>query len=155
MNLALRRFAAEDGDLLRDGARDPYVAKIEHLERDNALAERMDDAWAWVVEANDVPVGAIGARARHVPGIADLGYWILERARGHGHAAAAADLAAALLFADGVARLQAVVEPWNVASRRTLENAGFRREGLLHGYLGYPGEPRGDVYLFARLSDDY
>ncbi len=154
MTLTLRRFAAVDASLLDEGALDPYVAKIEHLDRADALTSRIADAWAWVIEEDGESVGAVGARARHVPGLADLGYWIVERSRGWGLAAHAADRAAELLFADGVARLQAVVELWNGASRRTLENARFQREGLLRGYLAYPNEPRGDVYLFARLRDD-
>jgi RimJ/RimL family protein N-acetyltransferase len=154
VTLALRRFGVADACLLAEGALDPYVAKIEHLERGDALSARIEDEWAWVIEEDGESVGAVGARARHVPGLADLGYWIVERARGRGLAARAANRAAELLFVDGVARLQAVVEVWNSASQRTLENANFQREGLLRGYVAYPGEPRGDVYLFARLRDD-
>jgi RimJ/RimL family protein N-acetyltransferase len=154
VTLGLRRFAELDGDLLREGAFDPYVAKIEHLDRGDALPARIQDAWAWVVEVDGDPIGAVGARARHIPGLADLGYWIVGRARGHGFAAEATERAAALLFAEGVVRLQAVVELWNVASQRTLENARFQCEGLLRAYVAYPDEPRGDVYLYARLSDD-
>jgi RimJ/RimL family protein N-acetyltransferase len=154
VTVRLRRFGAADGALLQEGALDAYVAKIEHLDRGDALASRIDDAWAWVVEVDGEPIGAIGARSRHIPGLADLGYWIVERARGHGYAAEAADRAAALLFAEGVARLQAVVELWNTASRRTLEKARFRREGLLRGYVAWPDEPRHDVYVYARLDGD-
>jgi RimJ/RimL family protein N-acetyltransferase len=55
-------------------------------------------------------------------------------------------------FAAGVERLQATVEPWNVASQRVLEKSGFEREGLLRGYARYRDEPRRDVYLYARLA---
>jgi len=153
VTVILRRWSPDDGPLLAEGARAAYIAKIEQLERTDALDLRVADRWAWVVALDGDPVGAIGAAARHVPRMAELGYWVVPRARGCGVAKAAVAQAVGLLFADGVERIQATVEPWNEASRRTLEGAGFTREGLLRGYIAYPGEPRGDVYLYALLSE--
>jgi RimJ/RimL family protein N-acetyltransferase len=49
--------------------------------------------------------------------------------------------------------MELYVEPWNTASIRTAEKAGFRREGLLRGWQEVGGE-RKDMYMFARLSGD-
>ena len=39
------------------------------------------------------------------------------------------------LIEHGLARVQLIVEPENVASIRVAENAGFRREALLRSYI--------------------
>ena len=52
-----------------------------------------------------------------------------------------------------VPRLELYVEPWNTASIRTAEGAGFRREGLLRGWQEVGGE-RKDMFMYARLSAD-
>ncbi len=49
-----------------------------------------------------------------------------------------------------VNRVEAIVEPDNVASRRTLEAAGFREEGLLRSYLD--GEL--DVMMYSLIRGD-
>jgi RimJ/RimL family protein N-acetyltransferase len=43
------------------------------------------------------------------------------------------------------------VEPWNTASLRTAERAGFTREGLLRSWQRV-GEQRRDMYTYARLG---
>jgi RimJ/RimL family protein N-acetyltransferase len=53
----------------------------------------------------------------------------------------------------GLARVQLIVEPENVASIRVAENAGFQREALLRSYIELKGRRR-DVYLYALLADD-
>ncbi len=79
---------------------------------------------------------------------------MLERLRGRGIASAAATLAVrrALVDEDYV-RVQATVEPWNVASQRVLERAGLRREGLLRSFIVY-GDRVGDAYLYAAVRGD-
>ena len=53
----------------------------------------------------------------------------------------------------GLARLQLMVEPANMASIRVAEKAGFRREGLLRSYIEVKGTRR-DVYLYALLPEE-
>jgi ribosomal-protein-alanine N-acetyltransferase len=50
-------------------------------------------------------------------------------------------------------RVQATVEPWNVASVRVLEKAGLRREGLLRSHVIY-GDRISDAYLYAAVRGD-
>jgi RimJ/RimL family protein N-acetyltransferase len=45
------------------------------------------------------------------------------------------------------------VEPWNVASIRTAEGAGFQREGLLRSWQEVGGV-RKDMYMYSHLATD-
>ena len=47
-------------------------------------------------------------------------------------------------------RVELYVEPWNTASVRTAENAGYEREGLLRSH-GEIGGRRLDMLLFAAV----
>ena len=79
---------------------------------------------------------------------------MLERARGQNAATEATRLLTGWLFeATNIARVQATVEPANVASQRVLEKAGFQREGLLRGYASW-GRERRDVFLYGKLEGD-
>jgi RimJ/RimL family protein N-acetyltransferase len=53
-----------------------------------------------------------------------------------------------------IPRLHLFVEPWNVASSRTAEAAGFRREALLRGWERIDGEQH-DAECFALLYEDW
>jgi [ribosomal protein S5]-alanine N-acetyltransferase len=59
----------------------------------------------------------------------------------------------ALTTDTGIERIQATVEPWNLASQRVLEKVGFVREGLLRSYASW-GDERQDVYLYSLLRSD-
>jgi RimJ/RimL family protein N-acetyltransferase len=52
-----------------------------------------------------------------------------------------------------VPRLELHVEPWNTASIRTAEGAGYRREGLLRSWEAVGGERR-DMLMFSLLGTD-
>jgi RimJ/RimL family protein N-acetyltransferase len=52
-----------------------------------------------------------------------------------------------------IARLELYVEPWNTASIRTAESAGFQREGLLRSWQEVGGI-RKDMYMYSRLATD-
>jgi RimJ/RimL family protein N-acetyltransferase len=85
---------------------------------------------------------------------ATFGYWVAREARGRGVATRALRLLVRHAAREhGLARLQLIVEPENVASIRVAENAGFQREALLRSYIELHGRRR-DVYLYALLADD-
>ncbi|HEY3766151.1 MAG TPA: GNAT family protein [Gaiellales bacterium] len=90
------------------------------------------------------------------PGSFGIGYWVIERARGRGLASRAVALLARWAFAEaGTARIEALVEPDNIASLRVVEKAGFEREGRLRGYLGPEADGRrGDVFVYSLLPSD-
>ena len=84
--------------------------------------------------------------------MAGIGYSVIERARGGGLASAAVALVADwALSTAGLVRVEALVEPANVASQRVLEKAGFAREGRLAAYLAVP-EGRADALIYARTA---
>lgn len=85
---------------------------------------------------------------------AEVGYWVAPWVRGHGYAADATDALARWAFEHGLHRVILLAAPANVASCRTAERAGFRREGVLREVeTDRDGHPR-DLVLFARLSTD-
>lgn len=154
MTITLRRWREDDAALIVEAAVDEYAALVEGFGCEGWLLQHVEDPWAQVIELDGGAVGGIGAIRRHVPGIAELGYWVLERAREQNAATEATLMFTTWLFeATNIERVQATVEPPNVASQRVLEKAGFRREGLLRGYASWGGERR-DVFLYGKLEGD-
>jgi len=108
-----------------------------------------------VAEASsDRAVGQIVLLRRQPPAgqhVAGVGYWIVESARQHGYATHAVTLLAGWALSEaGLARLEALVEPTNVASHRLLQAVGFRREGVLRSYLGVGT----DAVMYSLLRSD-
>ncbi|MNX77465.1 putative ribosomal N-acetyltransferase YdaF [compost metagenome] len=84
-----------------------------------------------------------------------LGYWIGQPYAGQGVGTAAAR--AMLGFAFGslkLHRVEAACVPSNHASRRVLEKAGFRHEGLAKAYLKINGA-WADHLLFGVIEDEF
>jgi RimJ/RimL family protein N-acetyltransferase len=154
VTIELRRWREDDAALVMEAGADEYTALIEGLGRDDWLPKRVADRWAHVIELDGAAVGGVSAARRHVPGVAEIGYWVLERARGRGAATEATRLLTHWLFeATNIERVQATVEPSNLASQRVLTKVGFQREGLLRGYASWAGERR-DVFLYGKLERD-
>jgi RimJ/RimL family protein N-acetyltransferase len=167
--LLLRPWDEGDLPLLEQASTDEYVAMIEHLpvpfsaEQGRAWVatqhERLDDGRGWafaiVERGSGEAVGGIGISFRHPPGAAEPGVWVLGEQRNRGLAERATRLLCswALTTDTGIERIQATVEPWNLASQRVLEKVGFLREGLLRSYAPCRGG-RQDVYLYSLLRSD-
>jgi RimJ/RimL family protein N-acetyltransferase len=85
---------------------------------------------------------------------AEIGYWIHPDARGRGVAARATALVADWALGKlGLHRLEAYVADDNPASVKTIERAGFVREGLCRSVLDhYAGTV--DLALYARLASE-
>ncbi|HVI36909.1 MAG TPA: GNAT family protein, partial [Gaiellales bacterium] len=85
---------------------------------------------------------------------AELGYVVSAHARGHGVAQAALRLLSDWAFSElGAQRLELLIEPDNVASRRVAERCGYVREGLLRS-LHFKQGRRQDTELWSRLPSD-
>jgi [ribosomal protein S5]-alanine N-acetyltransferase len=98
-------------------------------------------------------LGAVVLMARR-PGTVEIGYWLVERARGRGLGSRAVGLVARWAVQDaGLARVEALVEPENIASQRVLEKGGFRREGHLRSYLVFE-QRRADALVYSLLPSD-
>lgn len=162
--VALRAVTDDDVALVRALAADPYVPTIGSVPAD----PDDDTALAWVRRqqarhaegagfsftiteaAAGRAVGHCGLWLRHLAERrATAGYAIVPTERGRGLAVDA--LVALTRFAwtvPGVARVDLHVEPWNVASLRTAERAGYVCEAVLRRHQPVAGELR-DVLLLT------
>ena len=167
--LLLRPWAETDLPLLARAAEDDYIATIEHL----PVPFSTEKGKAWIAEQHKLlgagrgwtfaivecgtgeSVGGIGIVFRHPPGAGEPGVWVIAERRNGGIAERATRLLCSWALANetGIERIQATVEPWNVASQRVLEKAGFVREGLLRSYASWRGS-RQDVLLYSLLPSD-
>jgi RimJ/RimL family protein N-acetyltransferase len=76
--------------------------------------------------SDGLAIGGIGFKGKPVDRRADIGYGLAPSARGHGYAAEAVVAIVAIAAEHGLAEVIADTTPDNVASQRTLLNAGFR-----------------------------
>lgn len=164
--IRLRAFAETDAHLALELGADPYIPKIgslpafptdeqagEWVQRQcGRHAEGTGFAFAIADVHTDVALGTIGLWLRELPeGRATVGYSVAPNARGRGVATDA--LRAVTGFAwtiPLVHRLELFIEPWNIASIRVAEAAGFLREGLLRRRQEIAGERR-DMLLYAAI----
>ena len=80
-----------------------------------------------------------------------LGYWLAASARGRGRATRAVRLISDWALRDlSMQRVEAWVEPDNVASQQVLRHAGFDKEGRLRNFLELDGR-RTDALVFSRI----
>jgi RimJ/RimL family protein N-acetyltransferase len=161
LDLHLVRVAAEDPDIVAVSSvprASGIAARRAFIQRQHRRAE-LGDGYSFVIAEATEPargIGSIGLWLHEIQsGRASIGYWLLSGARGNGLAAWA--LRAVTSFAFGqlaIPRLHLFVEPWNVASARTAEAAGFRREALLRGWERIDGEQR-DAESFVLLRTEW
>ncbi|MCC9144456.1 MULTISPECIES: GNAT family protein [unclassified Arthrobacter] len=167
-NVRLRAFRDEDVATVIEMSRDEYFPAIgslpgnaspeqamEWVERQrNRYREGAGFSFAVADAGTDRCVGQLGLWIRELEkGRAQAGYGITPSARGHRFAASA--LLAALEFAWTLPELHRVelhIEPWNTASTRTAELAGFEREGLLRSYMEISGQRR-DLLIYSALRE--
>jgi isopropylmalate/homocitrate/citramalate synthase/RimJ/RimL family protein N-acetyltransferase len=84
----------------------------------------------------------------------EIGYWLLPEARGRGLSASAARLLSVWALDNlGMERVEALVDFDNDASLRSIERAGFTREGRLR-QVSHPHRGRLDLEVFSLLRSD-
>lgn len=139
--VALRAWLPTDLPLVAEAAADPALLRGTTLpspytpSAGTAFVERQlrrqehGEGLSLAITAGGEPVGCATLMLRR-PGVADLGYWLVARARGAGvGAAAVAPLVEWVLAQQGIAAVEAFVADDNVASRRLLERCGFALAG--------------------------
>ncbi len=126
-----------------------FIERVQsRVARDEGVALAIADA-----ESGEA-LGLINLTERADAQSAGMGYWLIERARGARRATRAVTLLSRWALTETVIeRVEALVEPENVASARTVEAAGFQREGRLRSYLGNGGR-RFDVDVYSLISTD-
>jgi RimJ/RimL family protein N-acetyltransferase len=105
-------LAAVDG-LLRATARDGEQRPFGYY-----LIRRRSDGLA---------IGGVGFKGRPDGGVAEIGYGLVPSARGQRYASEALGALVQIAAGLGVRTIRAETDRGNVASQRTLEQAGFRR----------------------------
>ncbi|WP_327119145.1 GNAT family N-acetyltransferase [Streptomyces sp. NBC_01341] len=168
-DFVLRPWEMSDLPLVREAAEDDYIPLITTIptpysdagaqafvRRQWSRAETGTGYPFTIARTRDRrPVGSIGLwLTEETEGRASLGYWMTGRARGQGVAGAALRTVTTWALHElGIPRAQLLIEPWNTASVRTAESAGYRCEGLLRGWQEIGGRRR-DMLMYARLNDD-
>jgi RimJ/RimL family protein N-acetyltransferase len=167
----LRDLTIDDADLLDAWAADPedrggfndFGLQPSRVDRD-ALARgpfRNERNGELIVErlGDGQPIGTVGwHRVTYGPNTGsaawNVGISLVAEARGHGFGAEAQRLLADYLFATTeFDRVEASTDVDNVAEQRSLERAGFIREGVLRGAQERAGV-RHDLVNYARLRTD-
>ncbi|MGU3409027.1 GNAT family N-acetyltransferase [Microbacterium sp. M1A1_1b] len=166
VGVVLRPFRAADAAMAVQLSRDPYVPLTGSLpahadlrqagqwvqRQQGRLAEGTGYSFAIADPADDRALGQIGLWLAGLDdGRLTAGYALAPSARGAGRAAAA--LTALTTFAwtiPAAHRVELFIEPWNAASIRTAEHAGYVREGLLRSPQVI-GRHRRDMELFAAI----
>lgn len=166
--LLLRAWELADLPLVREASADPYIPLIttvppvwsraegEAFVRRQWARAQTGAGYPFVITrtADARPLGTIGLWLRDLPeGRATLGYWLSPQARGNGTAARALTTVTTWATTElRVPRLQLLVEPWNEASARTAERAGFTREGVLRAWQEVGGVRR-DMVMYGRVAE--
>ncbi|MEV4062032.1 GNAT family N-acetyltransferase [Nonomuraea dietziae] len=161
----LRPWTLDDLDAVREASTDAYIPLVTSVPSDYTEAEgaafvrrqweRAAEGIGYSFAIEDLAagraVGQIGLWSG-VHGRASVGYWVAPSGRGQGAAAAALlALSSWGLTRLRIPRVELHVEPWNTASSRTAERAGFTLEGLLRSWQEVGGERR-DMYVYSRLA---
>ncbi|WP_457627330.1 GNAT family N-acetyltransferase [Oceanithermus sp.] len=98
-------------------------------------------------------LGSLGAR-KETYGY-ELSYALARSAWGHGYMPEVVRAVSDWLLENGAWRVFATCHVENTGSQRTLEKAGFQREGRMRRYFTFPnlGPEPADGYLYARVRE--
>jgi ribosomal-protein-alanine N-acetyltransferase len=165
----LRPFLLSDLDVVREASQDEHIVSITTVpcpfsEDEGRLFiqrqwRRATDgtgySFAIADAVSDQALGLVGLWLRNIDeGRGSLGYWMASSGRGRGAARQAVGSVAHWALHDlQIPRLELYVEPWNQASLRTAESAGFQREGLLRSWQ-VVGAQRRDMWMYSLLRSD-
>ena len=167
--LTLRRVIADDAphllaylskpEVVRHMGLDPFTSLEDALEEiawyDSILEEGTGVRWGITLTGQDEVIGSCGflnVSSKHHR--AEIGFELSPDYWGQGIAHEALEVVVRHGFAQlGLHRIEALVEPTNIASQRLLERVGFIREGLLRGYEFTQGK-YDDLYMYSLLETD-
>lgn len=160
----LRPARADEADLLQGWRDDPQsefdtygdppeMAVTETFPKPHGMDELV------ITDGDDCPIGTVQwHQVLHGPNVGclalDIGISLRTEFQGQGHGARAQRMLAEYLFRTfPVHRVQASTDVTNIAEQRSLERAGFVREGVLRGAQWRLGAWH-DLVSYSRLRDD-
>ncbi len=85
--------------------------------------------------------------------VGEIGYWVSPSARGEGLASHAVEMLTEFAFAIGFRRLTAITLPDNLASQKSLINAGFELETVLRDRMTRRNGTQANAVVFAKFPD--
>lgn len=165
-HVGLRRWRESDIDCIRLASTDPTIPQgttvpatytpeggLAFITRQQERAVNGEGLSQAIVEAkSDRAIGLMWLAARPQPHVAGLGYWVIPTERGLGVATKALRLVVPwALKTLNLQRLEAWVEPDNLASQAVLRKAGFQEEGRLRNFLTIEDRPS-DAVVFSVIS---
>jgi RimJ/RimL family protein N-acetyltransferase len=170
--LRLRPWRSDDAPWLVEAVRESIASVGQWLPWCHANYGP-DDARAWIADCQSgwqsgklfafpifdahsgMLLGSIGLNqlnAKHRS--ANLGYWIRQTCQGHGFAPAAVRLVAKFGFERlGLTRIEIIVLPENLPSRRTAEKSGASFEGMARNRL-WIGEQAHQAAVYSLIQAD-
>jgi [ribosomal protein S5]-alanine N-acetyltransferase len=163
--VSLRPWRRADIETVVEASRDPYIPKVTSLpapftrgagerwlaRQDDRSRSGVGVSLAIAETSRGEAVGAVVLMHRG-GGVFGVGYWLLAPARGRGLASRAVALAVECALAQpGVEEVEALVEPWNEASIRVAERAGFAHDRLLRAEISVAAR-EADVVRYVRAG---
>ena len=166
--VGLRRWREADVECIRLAGTDPAIPRgttvpatftpaegLAFIQRQWGRVQNSEGVSQAIVEARtDRAIGLMWVALRPQPHVGGIGYWIVPSERGQGVATAAVRLVVPwALAALDLRRLEAWVQPENLASQRVLRNAGFQQEGRLRNFLTTEGGTS-DALVFSAIPPE-
>ncbi|WP_299528072.1 GNAT family N-acetyltransferase [uncultured Streptomyces sp.] len=167
--LLLRPFRSDDAEAVHTACQDAGIQRWTEIPSPYTRSDaelfvgtlapggwESDTAYnfALVARGTGQLVGALGVSRRVLPGLSEIGFWLVREHRGRGYGTEAVLGAARWAFGSlSVDRLEWRAEVGNTASRALAERAGFRMEGGQRSALFNKGVRR-DTWVAALLPSD-
>ena len=166
--LRLRQFRAEDADAMHECFANAEAMRFwnrpvhtKRIETERVVRNCIDCTpsyyrfWAVADAGTDRCLGLVNYHDGHIRSQrAAIGYIVNPARQRQGIATEAVSAMLDFCFDEiGLHRVQAFIDPDNIASRMLVEKLGFRCEGLLRGNLRV-GDVRRDDMLYALLETD-
>ncbi len=170
MNVKIRKWKTEDAkslasalsnqhvlNNLRDGLPYPYTEKDAADYISAMLESNPNDTFAYAIDLDGTAVGSIGAfRQGNIHRrTAEIGYYLDEQYWGKGVMTEAVRLLCKKIWDEtDILRIYAEPFAYNIGSRRVLEKAGFRLEGIMKNNAVKNGRVL-DMALYALTKEPY
>ena len=135
------------------GARPKSIADEKKWLRGNAKRQKDNTAWNYAIVYDGKTVGGIGVKINyHRKYVGEIGYFIDEKYWGKSIASHAVKLVEAICFKRlKLMRIEILMQPENIASKKVAIKNGYLREGRLRKVFRSKEGKMKDCYLYAKV----